>query len=217
MGNPRCGRSMTAWRLSVPRWRDFVSEALRGLGATLTERRLPYWPEMITANSVTLAAEALAYHRPDADRWQDYFAATRLTLARGALVTGADYVQAQRVRSVARDALAELFQQVDVVVCPTAATGAPGSAALLGGDSMMVADMFATIFTPYWDAVGNPVLAVPMGFTAAGLPLSFQVAGRPFGEATVLRVGCAYQQATDWHLRRPPMAACEGPHNRKAE
>jgi aspartyl-tRNA(Asn)/glutamyl-tRNA(Gln) amidotransferase subunit A len=46
---------------------------------------------------------------------------------------------------------------------------------------------------------------VPCGFTTAGLPLSLQIAGRPFDEATVLRVGHAYEQATDWHRRRPPV------------
>jgi aspartyl-tRNA(Asn)/glutamyl-tRNA(Gln) amidotransferase subunit A len=52
---------------------------------------------------------------------------------------------------------------------------------------------------------GLPALAVPCGFTTTGLPLSLQIAGRPFDEATVLRVGHAYEQATDWHRRRPPV------------
>jgi aspartyl-tRNA(Asn)/glutamyl-tRNA(Gln) amidotransferase subunit A len=63
------------------------------------------------------------------------------------------------------------------------------------------------VHTPYWDSTGNPVLAVPIGFTASGLPLSMQIAGRPFDEATVLAAGNAYQGATDWHRRVPPMIA----------
>ena len=52
---------------------------------------------------------------------------------------------------------------------------------------------------------GLPALAVPCGFSASGLPLSLQIAGRAFEEATVLRVGHAYEQATEWHTRRPPV------------
>jgi aspartyl-tRNA(Asn)/glutamyl-tRNA(Gln) amidotransferase subunit A len=64
----------------------------------------------------------------------------------------------------------------------------------------------AQINTPYWDSVGNPVLAVPVGFTAAGLPLSMQIAGPPFGEAAALRAGQVYQEHTSWHLREPAIA-----------
>jgi aspartyl-tRNA(Asn)/glutamyl-tRNA(Gln) amidotransferase subunit A len=62
------------------------------------------------------------------------------------------------------------------------------------------------LFTSYWNAVGLPAMALPMGFNADGLPLSLQLAGRPFAEGTVLRAGDAYQHATDWHLRMPPLA-----------
>ena len=58
---------------------------------------------------------------------------------------------------------------------------------------------------PPFNMAGLPALAVPCGFTEAGLPLSLQIAGRPFDEATVLRAGHAYEQATDWHRRRPPI------------
>ncbi|UBU17495.1 amidase [Nonomuraea gerenzanensis] len=182
---------------------------LTGLGATLTEVRLPYWHEMLTANLVTACAEALAYHRNDAaTRWADYFAATRAMLARGALISGADYVQAQRVRRVAQDAVARLFDGVDVIVTPTASMGAPTYDSLTDAEGRIdVEAMFAQVFTQYWDCVGNPVLVVPMGFTEAGLPLSLQLAGRPFEEATILRAGDAYQRLTDWHLRVPALAA----------
>ena len=56
---------------------------------------------------------------------------------------------------------------------------------------------------------GAPALAVPCGFTADGLPLSLQIAGRPFDEATVLRAGDAYQRSTRWHLRSPEMVGAD--------
>jgi Asp-tRNA(Asn)/Glu-tRNA(Gln) amidotransferase A subunit family amidase len=58
-----------------------------------------------------------------------------------------------------------------------------------------------------FNVTGLPTLALPTGFSTTGLPLSFQISGRPFDEATVLRAGHAYQRATDWHRRRPPVRA----------
>jgi aspartyl-tRNA(Asn)/glutamyl-tRNA(Gln) amidotransferase subunit A len=56
---------------------------------------------------------------------------------------------------------------------------------------------------PPFNLSGLPALALPCGFTSDGLPISLQLAGRPFDEATVLRAGHAYEQATEWHTRRP--------------
>lgn len=87
------------------------------------------------------------------------------------------------------------------------AIGAPRFDALADDAGRMdVAEVFTKVHTPYWDCLGNPVLALPIGFTAAGMPLSMQLAGCAFDEATVLRVGDAFQSATDWHLRMLAMA-----------
>ena len=56
-----------------------------------------------------------------------------------------------------------------------------------------------------WNVTGQPVLALPSGFGRSGLPLGMQILGRPFGETTILRVGHAYEQATEWHTRRPAL------------
>jgi aspartyl-tRNA(Asn)/glutamyl-tRNA(Gln) amidotransferase subunit A len=61
-------------------------------------------------------------------------------------------------------------------------------------------------FTGMWNLIGLPALAVPCGFSSTGLPLSMQIVGKPFDEATVLRAGDAYQQLVDWQLRVPPIA-----------
>ncbi|GAA5108691.1 amidase [Nocardia iowensis] len=180
---------------------DQAMAVLAARGADLAEVVLPYWHETITATLLTATCEGLAYHRTDLSRrWTDYFVASRGLLAKGALTSGADYVQAQRVRRVAQLAIGELFQRVDVVVCPTAACGAPRLDEL-GDDAGHQDDdrVFQLIHTPYWNGLGNPVLALPMGVGEAGLPLSLQIAGPAFGEAVILRVGEAYQRHTDWH------------------
>ncbi len=91
------------------------------------------------------------------------------------------------------------------MVMPTVATGSPTYESL--GDEagrLDVRALFGTIFTPYWDSVGNPALVVPMGFTAAGLPLSMQIAGPAFGEAAILGIGVAYQRAPTGTCRHRP-------------
>jgi aspartyl-tRNA(Asn)/glutamyl-tRNA(Gln) amidotransferase subunit A len=181
---------------------DTAVDALSALGADVVEITLPYYVEVSTAVTVTMAAEAMAYHRGDLQsRWGDYFDATRQLLSLGALVNGADYVQAQRIRRLAQSRLAELFETVDLVVSPTTAIGSPTYERL---DREGIMGVFGLIFTAYWDGVGNPVLVVPMGFTEGGLPLSLQLAGRPFDEALLVRAGDAYQSVTDWHLQVAP-------------
>ncbi|HWB21400.1 MAG TPA: amidase [Gaiellaceae bacterium] len=178
---------------------------LTDLGATLVDVTLPYFAETNAALFVTMLSEALAYHMPDLQsRWGDYFAATRKMIAGGVFVSGADYVQAQRVRRVAQKALAELYTEVDLIVTPTASIGSPSYDTL---EKREIMEMFGKIFTGYWDVMGNPALVVPMGFTETGLPVSMQLAARPFEEALLVKAGNAYQQETEWHLMIPPLAA----------
>jgi aspartyl-tRNA(Asn)/glutamyl-tRNA(Gln) amidotransferase subunit A len=61
-------------------------------------------------------------------------------------------------------------------------------------------------FTVPFDVSGQPAIALPCGFTSDGLPISLQLAGRPFDEATICRAAHAYESATDWHTRQPPVA-----------
>jgi aspartyl-tRNA(Asn)/glutamyl-tRNA(Gln) amidotransferase subunit A len=184
---------------------DTAVGVLEHLGAKLVDVSLPYFAETNAAMMITMPAEALAYHRQDMrSRWTDYAAGTRQWVAMGAIVTGADYVQAQRVRRVTQRDLRQLFTTVDAIITPTAVCGALPYADLeLNGTG--ISKLMGRMFTSYWDAVGNPALVVPMGFTDAGLPLSLQIAGRPFEETTILQVGDAFQRATDWHARIPPL------------
>lgn len=185
---------------------DAALGKLEWLGATLVEVELPYFNEMVSACIVTMVAEACAYHHNDlASRWGDYFKATRSMVARGALISGADFVQAQRVRMVVLRELEKLYTHVDVVVSPTASSAAPRYDSLLMRGDVEAESLFATIHTPYWDPTGYPVAVAPMGFTADGLPLSLQIAARPFAEATALAVTAAYQDVTDWHSMVPAL------------
>jgi aspartyl-tRNA(Asn)/glutamyl-tRNA(Gln) amidotransferase subunit A len=185
---------------------DDAVALLEELGARVVEVTFPYYFETVWAANITMSAESTAYHMPDLrSRWSDYFRATRICVAQGVLVTAADYVQAQRVRRVVQRKLAELFEDVDLVVSPTTATPSPRFEDL----DLELDPKPEVYFTTYWNAVGNPALAVPMGPSVDGLPLSLEIAGRPFEEVLLLRAGDAYQRITDWHLQVPPLVAAD--------
>jgi aspartyl-tRNA(Asn)/glutamyl-tRNA(Gln) amidotransferase subunit A len=186
---------------------DAAVAVLEGLGATVVEVSLPFYEEMLAADMVTMGGEALAYHLPDMrTRWEDFFLGTRRMVVQGALLSGADFVQAQRVRRVALKALGALFETVDIVATPTTSMGATHYDEMEGG-VFDIGQVFQYVHTPYWDSVGNPALVVPMGFTAEGLPLSLQLAGRHFDETTLLGAGYGFQQVTDWHRQVPSLVA----------
>jgi aspartyl-tRNA(Asn)/glutamyl-tRNA(Gln) amidotransferase subunit A len=182
---------------------------LEARGARVVEIELPFYAEMTAADIVIMLSEALAYHLPDLQtRWLDYFEGTRNIVGSGVFYSAGDFVQAQRARRTGQKALARTYEEVDLIVTPTSSAGATSFAGLI---SMMErvagGGGFGPIHTGYWDTTGNPVLTVPMGYTASGLPLGLQIAGRPFDEATVLRAGDAYQSGTAWHLDVPALVA----------
>ncbi len=130
----------------------------------------------------------------------------RIMLGTYALSAGyyeAFYIKAQKVRTlVARD-FERAFERVDVVAMPVAPTP-PFALGEKVDDPLQM--YLSDIFTIPVNLAGLPGLALPCGFTD-GLPIGLQLVGRPFDEATLLRTGRAYQQATTWHLRRPPEGA----------
>jgi Asp-tRNA(Asn)/Glu-tRNA(Gln) amidotransferase A subunit family amidase len=183
---------------------DEALGALEAAGARLTEVELPYWDELHDATFLGLQAEAFAWHRDTLQRrWEDYGRPTRLSLALGALISGGDFAQAQRVRRVGRRQVGELFGSLDVIVTPTCGTVAPP----FGGGGPDRTRQLRSIFTAVFNALGFPALAVPMGLDASlGLPTSLQIVAAPFEDGMALRVGHGYQQVTDWHRRVPPLA-----------
>lgn len=188
---------------------DVVAQ-LREAGAQIVEVQLPYYRQVTAAQVIITFSEALAYHAPDIrTRWPDYFAATRVALALGAFISGADYVQAQRVRRTGQLALQNLFGAVDVILTPTVSRPAPAIEEAAEYTATLFAGKDLTFHTAYWNVMGNPALSMPMGFTPENLPLGAQLIGRPFDEGTVLKVADAYQRRTGFHLRTPPAPGAE--------
>jgi amidase len=110
-------------------------------------------------------------------------------------------------RAAIAGGLNKLLASVDLLlmpVMPQAVWSLQGLAAA-GRDADTVAARLR--FTAPFDMSGHPTLTLPGGMTQDGMPVGFQIVGRAFDEAPILAAGHAYQQATDWHLRRPPLDA----------
>ncbi|MGK2965697.1 MAG: amidase [Tepidiformaceae bacterium] len=180
-----------------------VLAALKSAGAVIVEVDLPHSAEAKEANTITWQVEGFAYHAQDlAFRKPDYGKFTSMTLMRGALYMGSDYVQAQRFRTYWQKKVAEVMQAVDVLITPTSVGPAP----ILS--SMDSTSTLGPGFTGPWNLVGTPAIAIPCGFSSdSHMPLSAQVIGKPFAESTVFKVADAFQRLTDWHLQVPPIAA----------
>jgi len=111
------------------------------------------------------------------------------------------YKKALQVRTLIRREFDAAFARCDVLVTPTS----PTVAFRLGEKTADPVAMYLNdVFTLPVNIAGLPGMSVPCGFVD-GLPVGLQFIGKPFDEATLLRVGHAYQQATDWHTRRPPL------------
>lgn len=182
-------------------------QVLEGAGAHLVEVEIDNIHGNISAQLTIESAEPSTYHQ----RWlrerpDDYGADVRSLLEVGEMLLATHYLQAQRYRSLLRNEFLEAFKQVDVFVCPTLPfTATPVGATTVEIEPGHPEDMLSAImqFTGVPSLTGLPALAVPCGFDADGLPIGMQLIGRSFDEATLFRVGAAYQALTDHHTKAP--------------
>jgi aspartyl-tRNA(Asn)/glutamyl-tRNA(Gln) amidotransferase subunit A len=153
-----------------------------------------------------VAAEAFAYHEEYLKTQPgNYGADVRERLEYGGRVLYVDYARAQRARDTIRKECDAIFSAVDVMVTPALPVAAPaiGETHMQWGTESEALGSTLTRFTRPFNLAGLPAISIPCGFTAAGLPIGMQIAGREFDESTVLRVAYAYEQASAWHKRRP--------------
>jgi aspartyl-tRNA(Asn)/glutamyl-tRNA(Gln) amidotransferase subunit A len=112
------------------------------------------------------------------------------------------YLKAQKVRTLIKRDFDAAFEKVDALITPVA----PTAAFKLGEKVDDPLQMYLSdVFTVPVNMAGLPGISIPSGFTQSGLPLAFQLIGKPFDESTLLQLGHAYQQVTDWHTRQPAL------------
>jgi aspartyl-tRNA(Asn)/glutamyl-tRNA(Gln) amidotransferase subunit A len=183
--------------------------ALESLGARVEEAQIPDVQPMNDVCNVISRSEAAAIHaRLLRERPEQIQPVVRARLALGLRIPAHDYLQALRLRArLTREFVRAVFAEADVLVAPVIPEPAPPSPHATEGpvEELVFRQGRFSRLTRAFNGLGLPALSVPCGFSRAGLPLALQIVGRPFAEATVLRVGRAYERATDWHRRRPPL------------
>lgn len=180
---------------------------LRRLGATIVPITLPDGTEVVRAWSLMCAVECAAAHEAIYPAKAALYGPTLAALLDlGRSVAAAAYARGHEARLRFTGDLAAIFTAVDLVLSPAQPIPTPPVAALTAAGADPEAGEQMLRFTAPYDMSGSPTLSLPGGVDALGLPLGFQLVGPHLGEPTLLRVGHAYQRATDWHRLRPPLA-----------
>ncbi len=183
---------------------------LESLGAELVEVAVPDIEEMNTIGRLVLLAEASSIHARNVDARPKDFGPDQLALIdQGRFVTAVDYLNAQRRRRQLNDEFYRAMEPIDALAAPAVAVlpAKIGQTTLQVGGVDQDVRLMSTRNARALNLTGLPILTMPCGFSESGLPMGIQLVGKLFDEKTLLEVGHAYQQATEWHLRRPPLAS----------
>jgi aspartyl-tRNA(Asn)/glutamyl-tRNA(Gln) amidotransferase subunit A len=188
-------------------------DTLKHLGMTTEEVTTPHLDLMPAVKVCTSRVENASAHDHNLrTRSRDYSPATRNAYLAALLVPASAYLMAQRVRRVICDEFRELMSRVQILALPTVGFTVPtigecdagwldiDGAKIRRQDERGGADSLTTI--PF-NVTGFPALSVPCGLSKANTPIGLQLAAGPFQEEIIFRVAHAYQQATEWHKRRP--------------
>ena len=180
---------------------DNALKTLESLGAVIVEIDGKAFSIARKANQTILVCEAYAYHEKTLQATpMNFGSSVRRRMLEGAFLSAADYITAQRARSVMNAQIRANFSRVDVFAVPGAARPPEAFENLNPNEQNLRPN-----FTNPFNLTGLPAISAPCGFTSGNLPVGLQIAARPFEEGTCFRIAYAYEQATEWHKRRPPI------------
>ena len=187
-----------------PEVEDAIKEALsvlKKLTAEFKEIKI-----QVSADTSVLRAEAYAYHAEFVAKTPELYQPWTLERIRtGAEVTTSAYIAGLREITAFRRATRRVFESVDVLITPTAPTP-PRTILDANADPPTRGAVLDLRNTAPFDRNGLPTISIPCGFTTSGLPIGLQISGPLGGEVVVLQLAHAYEQATEWHKRRPQLA-----------
>jgi aspartyl-tRNA(Asn)/glutamyl-tRNA(Gln) amidotransferase subunit A len=192
----------------VARVMEETIAVFRQEGAEIVKVELPDQRQLTSACQLVLAVEAAAFHK----RWmierpQDYGPQVLMRLQNALAIPAISYLEAMRWRGPALAAYLAAVAGTDAVIAPAAPVPAPTIAESDVGNSLNAEAVIQrlTRFTRPINYLGLPSLSIPTGFSRTGLPVGMQLIGRAFDEAMLLRIGAAFQRATDFHARVPKL------------
>ena len=207
------------WDVMDPDVRGAVQKAIgqmERLGAVVEEVSMPLLRAASFALLTLLSVDQASYHRELLlKRGAEYDPQVRLWIEVGLFVPSASYIKAMRARTLICREFHNVFQQVDLLVMPTTPIPAPtlGQKEVQLGTGMRgVVNVIGRLTRPF-NLTGSPAITVPCGLTSQGMPVGLQIAGPRFKDALVLQTAHAYQQATEWHMRRPSPEMEPGPRS----
>lgn len=181
------------------------------IGVRVVPVRLPDIDRILTLQAVVTITEAATIHaRMMAEHPGAYASGLFGRQQNGLAIPAATYLDALRLRgSVTAEFCSAAFDGVDAILVP----GLSGEVPTRAETNVELSFEYSTVHTRMvrttrpFNYLGLPALSVPCGFSANGMPVGFQLAGRPFAEAALIRLGAAYQRATEWHRHRPALPA----------
>ena len=180
-----------------------AADTLREMGAEVEELSVPLAANAGTISGAIRVEAPVTYGDLLRDRPREIAHDNRIAYMVGSILPAPYYYKGLRLRSLIRDQVLDALGSVDLLLSPT--TGV--AAQLLEPDPVIdgkgKGNRIPWLLTTTFSLANVPALSVPCGFTATGLPIGLQIAGRPFDEATVLRAGHVYEQNTGWHSRKP--------------
>ena len=185
---------------------DDAQRVLRALGAAVVERRFPFaFDDLMRRNGQLIAAEAYAVHRAYIEDEQlPIGAGVRRRVMGGKAIGAADYIDALAHRRAACAQWVDWMRDCDALLTPTV----PMPACPVDAVDEAVTPLAS--FTRAGNYLDTCALALPAGLSDGGLPVGVQLLARPGLDAALLRIGIAFQQATDWHRRTPDLARLLG-------
>ncbi|MCH8744182.1 MAG: amidase [Chloroflexi bacterium] len=195
-----------------PDVRDAVVRAiavLGELGAIIQEVAIPLMPHSAVISSAVISADAASLNRQDiAEHLAEFDHNNQVRLLMGSILPAQAQQKASKLRQVLRQQILDALEGVDVLVMPTSSIQAPLIPERAGINSKQeVLDGYKgrRTYTSPFNLANTPALSINCGFTSDNLPVGLQIAGKPFDETRLFQVAHAYEQATDWHTRRPPV------------
>ena len=178
------------------------------LGASVEEVSIPL-SALAGAVSGTLLAVEPANNHADwvRENLDDYGHDDRILLLTGSVMPANYYYKAQKLRELIRRQVLESLGNYDALVFPTSGRTAQPVEDDPPVTSKATTSRLPFLFTRLFNLASCPAMSVPCGFDDSGMPVGLQIGGRPYSEETLFRIGHSYEQATDWHTRRPAAVA----------
>ena len=176
---------------------------MKELGAQVDELSIPLAANAGAISAAIRVEAPVTYQDLVRNRLRDIGHDNRISYLVGTIMPASYYYKGLRLRSLIRDQVLAALGGVDLLLSPTTGVAAQLLAPDPVIDSKAAGGRIPWLLSTTFSLANVPALSVPCGFTASGLPIGLQIAGRPFDESTVLRAGHVYEQETDWHTRRP--------------